>query len=197
VPAVGTTERVQAGHNRELQVVRFPKRKLFGRDRKEVFLEWFAATSNLGWAAEKAGVARQTISKHLLSDPEFAGAYRDALDVSRLRLKASIMETPKPAEPPLTLGLEIEPPDIDMPLDKSLAVLREMEREVAVGRRRGAPPRVASNDEVLKELTKRVKALWKTVERRHGRDGSAPPPPPPEEEEAGTDRDGAQEGEQA
>jgi hypothetical protein len=164
--------RIGGGRNRELVVVRNTRRKLFNRDRKGVFLEIFAATANLGWAAEAAGVCRQTISKHLMSDPDFAAAYEAALNVSRLRLKAKLVETKKP-EAGFAIGCDMEVPDIDMPFDKSLAVLREFEREVKVGRKAGRAPRVASNAEVVKALTKRVKALEARVKRRGGERGEA------------------------
>jgi hypothetical protein len=156
VPRLSATDRLHAGHNREIQVVRYPNRKLFNRARKQVFLEWFAATA-------------QTVSKHLMSDPEFAGAYDDALRVSRLRLKAKMLETPKPETPLDPVG-EIEPPDIDMLIEKGLAVLREMERAVTLGRNRGAPPRIASNAEVEAAVRKRFKIF---AARGRGRKGAA------------------------
>jgi hypothetical protein len=158
-----------------LVIVRNPRRKLFNRARKATFLSFFAATGNLGWAADEAGICRQTVSKHLMSDPEFAAGYAQALEVSLLRLKGTLVETKKPAKP-IVIDGEVVVPDVDIPFDKAIAVVREFEREVKVGRKAGRAPRVASNAEVLKELTKRVKAQWRMAERRHGRDGSAPPP---------------------
>jgi hypothetical protein len=152
-----------------LVIVRNPRRKLFNRERKGKFLTFFASTGNLGWAAEEADICRQTVSKHLMSDPEFAAAYAQALDVSLLRLKGTLVETKKP-EKPIVIDGEVEVPDIDMPFDKAIAVLREFEREVKVGRKAGRAPRVASNAEVVKALTKRVKALEARVKRRGGAD---------------------------
>ena len=166
-PAGGDVARVHPNKHRELQVARTGGRKLFNRARKRTFLQWFAATSNLGWAAEKAGVTRQTVSKHLQSDAEFRSGYDEALQVSLLRLKAKTMETRKP-EAPLSFEGEIDAPDLDMPIDQALAVIREQEREVRVGRRRGAMPRVASNKELLGALAKRVKVLAGRVKRRGG-----------------------------
>lgn len=187
-------ERTGGGRNREAVIVRNRRRKLFNRERKGRFLEMFAATANVGWAAEEAGVCRQTVSKHLMSDPEFAAAYEGALEVSRLRLKAKLLETRKP-EAPFEVGGDVvgsdgEVPDIDMPFEQQIAVLREFEREVKVGRRQGRSPRVASNDEVLKALTKRVAALEKRVKRRvpfdaaqdRLRDGGSTGSPPPRDE---------------
>ena len=62
-----------------MQVRRTGGRKLFGKERRQTFLEWFAATGNLGFAAEQAGVTRQTVSKHRLNDAEFAGEYERAI----------------------------------------------------------------------------------------------------------------------
>jgi hypothetical protein len=170
-------------------VVRNARRKLFNRERKGTFLTFFASTGNLGWAAEEAGICRQTVSKHLMSDPEFAAAYEQALDVSRLRLKAALVEIKKP-ETPIVIDGEVEVPDVEMPFDKAIAVLREFEREVKVGRKAGRAPQVASNAEVVKALTKRVKALEARVKRRvpfdsaqdRLRDGGSTGSPPPQDE---------------
>jgi hypothetical protein len=58
--------RIRGSRERLVQVGREGGRKLFGKGRKELFLQWFAMTGNVGIAAEKAGVARQTVSKHRL-----------------------------------------------------------------------------------------------------------------------------------
>jgi hypothetical protein len=171
-----------------VQVVRDSGRKRFDRGRKTVFLEWFAATSNLGWAAEKAGVLRQTVSKHLQSDAEFRAAYDEALKVSLLRLKAKTMETKRPEAPLSHAGEmlsgedEVEAPDLDMPIDLALAVIREQEREVRIGRRPGPMPRVASNEELLGALKKRVRVLAQRVRRRGVRDAASPGPAAPQDE---------------
>jgi hypothetical protein len=175
VPELTGDQRIGGGRNREAVIVRNAGRKLFNKERKGDFLTHFASTGNLGWAAEEADISRQTVSKHLMSDPEFAALYEQALDVSRLRLKASLVEIKKP-ETPIVIDGEVEVPDIDMPFEKRLAVLREFEREVKMGRKPGRAPRVASTAEVVTDLTKAVKAQWRMAERRHGRDGSAPPP---------------------
>jgi len=175
VPRLTGDQRIRGGRNREAVIVRNPRRKLFNRARKTRFLSFFAATGNLGWAAEHADICRQTVSRHLMNDAEFAAAYEQALEVSRLRLKAALVEIKKP-EAPIVIDGDVEVPDIDLPFDKAIAVLREFEREVKLGRKSGRAPRVATNVEVVKDLTRAVKAQWRMVERRYGRDGSAPPP---------------------
>jgi hypothetical protein len=66
------------------------------------------------------------------------------------------------------LTFEMEPPEIDMPLEKGLAVLREMDREVVLGRKRGRMPTVAPNAELEKALVKALKAMKRRIARRDG-----------------------------
>ena len=84
--------RISPNKNRLLQVRRAGKRKLFDRKRKEVFLEWFAATCNVVLSAGKAGVCDKTVHKHLLKDPAFVEAYKRALEIGYLRLEARQMQ---------------------------------------------------------------------------------------------------------
>jgi hypothetical protein len=173
----GLAERVQEGRNREAQVVRYPRRKLFNKARRQVFLDWFGATCNMSWASEKAGVSYKTVSKHIRKDPDFAAEVHEAMQLGVLRAKAKLIETKKrESAPVLDEDGEEEVPELDMPHDQLIQGVREHGRTLALGRKRGRAPRVASNEEVLAALTKRVKAMWVRCERRHGRDGSAPPP---------------------
>ncbi len=71
----GGDGRIVGGRNREAHVRRTGGRKLFDAAAKRVFLEWFAATCNAGWAAERAGFNYQTIWKHRMKDPAFADAF--------------------------------------------------------------------------------------------------------------------------
>jgi hypothetical protein len=63
-------------------------RKLFGKERKEVFLEWFAATCNARLSAEKAGINEKTVYKHLAKDPEFLDGFGRAVQIGYVRLEA-------------------------------------------------------------------------------------------------------------
>ena len=76
------------GKNRLVQVRRKGKRKLFGKERKEVFLEWFAATCNVRLSAAKAGVHERTVYKHLAKDPEFLDGFVRAVQIGYVRLEA-------------------------------------------------------------------------------------------------------------
>ena len=165
--------RLQPNKHREVQAARTAGRKLFGAARKQIFLNWFAATANLGWAAEKAGVCRQTVAKHLTTDPEFRADYDAALETARRRLLGKMLETKKPEPRAGDAGDgsgvgEAEIPDIDIPFDKALAILREMKREATVGRKHGRTPTIAPNGEVMKAVVKRAQALWRRVQRRKG-----------------------------
>lgn len=158
--------RIRASRERVLQVGRDGGRKLFGKARKEVFLQWFALTGNLGIAAEKAEVTRQTVSKHRLSDPEFEAAYAHAIELGVPDLKARLIHHLK-GRPKLDVHGEIEDGE-ESGFDPQLAMqmLREQERIVAAGAGRGGralkpgrAPRVASDAEVLAALVKRLAAF--------------------------------------
>jgi hypothetical protein len=84
----GAKLRVCAGKNRIVQVASAGSRKLFDARRREVFLEWFAATCNVRLAAAKAGVAYQTVFKHRMKDPAFAADWDVALAQGYARLEA-------------------------------------------------------------------------------------------------------------
>lgn len=155
--------RIVRGRGLSMQVRRTGARKLFGDGRKKIFLEWFAATGNVGFAAEKAGVARQTVSKHRLADAEFAGRYAEAIALGvpdlQARLQAWAMGRPK-----LDLNGDLaEPDDSDFDPQLALQILRELNRFDRAGPgqalKRGRAPRVATNAEVRAALVKGLKAF--------------------------------------
>jgi hypothetical protein len=144
-----------------MQVARVGGRKYFDGARKKLFLEWFLATANIGFAAEQAGVCRQTVSKHRLSDPEFEEQYLRALRLAVPDLQARLLSFLN-GRPKLDLNGELEPPD-DADFDPQLAlqILREQQRileRAARGKalKPGRAPRVASNAEVEAALAKRL-----------------------------------------
>jgi len=91
-PASGEELRVSPNKNRLLQVQRAGARKLFDEARKEVFLEWLAATCNVALSAQMAGICDKTVYKHLLKDEAFVEAYVHALRIGYLRLEAREMQ---------------------------------------------------------------------------------------------------------
>jgi hypothetical protein len=157
-------ERIQPNRNRVLQVARTGNRKLFDDARKEIFLQWFAATANLSFSAEQAGVCRQTISKHRFSDPAFAERYMEALSLAVPDLQARLLAYLS-GRPVLNVVGDLEPPD-DAVFDPHLAIqiLRELSRILRDAKpggplKQGRSPRVATNEEVKEALLKALVAL--------------------------------------
>ena len=181
-----TAIRLSSSRNRQLQVVRQEGRKLFGQERRELFLQWFAATGNLGFAAEQAGVCRQTVSKHRLADPAFEAAYAQAVMLCvpdlQARLHSYVLGRPK-----LDAAGGLAPPDEEA-FDPQLAIqiLRELQRYHAMiagggsagagsggggtGRalKRGRRPRTATNAEVKAALVKRLVVFGIRVAEEEG-----------------------------
>lgn len=176
--------RVAPNKNRIVQVRRAGKRRLFDRRRKEVFLEWFAATCNLVLSAGKAGVCPQTVYKHLLKDEAFHEACGRALQLGYFRLEARGLQeaytppgTPSFGGPPPEgkLGEEYEVRILDeaaaeehFDRDLALQLLREDRRHLPAG---SAGPvqrarknietgaRSATNAEVAEALARRLKSF--------------------------------------
>ena len=191
-------ERICAGKNRLVQVASAGSRKLFDAKRREVFLEWFAATCNVRLAAAKAGVAYQTVFKHRMKDEAFARDWDGALAQGYARLEARLVEAvflpgtgrwqtegltegvgslhdaPSTIEsafdgPPPRSGEDLEPFDAQL----AIAVLREQKRNVHGHRPQAqrTTARAASNKEIAEALAKRLKgfALRVSKESRHKR----------------------------
>ncbi|MFL6844065.1 MAG: hypothetical protein ACJ8ER_04205 [Allosphingosinicella sp.] len=151
--------RIVGGRNREAHVRRAGERKLFDAAAKREFLEWFAATCNAGWAAERAGFNYKTVWKHRMSDPAFADDYDRAEEQAVARLRAKRLETKRQ---PLRIGIEgdWDAPEMD-DIDPILAaqLLREHDgRGGGRPRKAGWTPRVASNAEVRAALVRRLAA---------------------------------------
>lgn len=181
----GAAVRLGASRNRQLQVTRSGGRKLFGKERKETFLQWFAATGNLGFAAAQAGVTRQTVSKHRLTDPAFEAAYAQAVMLCvpdlQARLHAHVLGSPR-----LDAAGGLAPPD-EKQFDPQLAIqiLRELQRyhagmgtgasaRAGQGLKRGRRPRTATNAEIKAALVKRLAVFGARVAAEEGLSGSPP-----------------------
>lgn len=173
-PALGTNEggRIHANKHRKLQLTQ-SKRKLFGRAAKADFLEWFAATANLGWSARQAGFNYKTVLKHRMNDPVFAEAYDRALRQGFARLLGQQLETEIAAGEEAPIGIE---GDRDVPAmqkmdpDRAILLLREHGRYLAgkeagagEARKQGRRPRVATGEEVRAAMAKALAAFEKRV----------------------------------
>ena len=170
-PRPGEELRVCAGKNRIVQIAKAGARKLFDAERREVFLEWFAATCNAKLSAERAGVCYQTVFKHRMKDPGFAAAWDEAVAQGYARIEARLVQecTPVIASEAKQSSLDrhgsIEPRDDEESFDPELALLLLREH-----RRRppGSPDkrknlrttaRVATEQEVISALEKRLKGF--------------------------------------
>ena len=166
--------RIQANRHRDIQIARTGGRKLFDVAAKSVFLEWFAATCNLSWAAEMAGFNTRRAPERT-NDADFAADFDRAMEQGYARLEAKRLETKRQ---PLRIGIEGDwdaPETADMPDERIDAILRERGRQLAGEKKAGRPPRVASNAEVREALSKRLRAFRDRI-RARGRGAGADTP---------------------
>ncbi len=179
--SIGDDERICASKHRELQITRTGERKLFDKKARKAFLEWFAATGNVVWSAQKVGFSDKTVWRHRMNDPRFAEAFDRAFEQSLMRNKARMVE--RKAKPIAVEGGVGEAELEDCDLEKAWPLIVEIERArgrsgggggapVGRPRNRGRAPRTASNAQVRKELEKRLRAFG----RRMRAEGREPPP---------------------
>lgn len=148
---------------------------MFDRARKDVFLEWFAATCNAVLSAEKAGVAYQTPFKHRMKDPEFEAEWDAALAQGYARLEArTVQEAHEIFGQSGTLAEgEQDSPSTSLRtngesegkfnVELALLLLREYRRRLpgSADKRKNMRPatRVATEAEVIAALEKRLKGF--------------------------------------
>jgi hypothetical protein len=166
-PGANPTLIIHPGNNRLAQVARANRAKLFDEKRKAVFLEWFAATCNVYFSAEKAGIAYQTVYKHRRKDAAFAEAWDEALAQGYAALEAGLLADAIAAE----IGKAEDEDEVDeLPLHASplsfeqrMALFKEYRRPEggrgprAVGKHPPVPPHIASPAEAEAALIKRLK----------------------------------------
>lgn len=174
--------RVAPQKGRAVQATRNGDRKLFDAERRAVFLDWFAGTGNLSWAAEKAGVHYRTVLRHAAEDPAFREAFEKADEMSALRIRAWLKEAKRDLEKAQAEGFETAldgggeaeaeeatggdtaPAHLDV--EQALQLIRDHEQRAAAraaragrtGQYHGRRARVASNAEVRAALIKRLAA---------------------------------------
>jgi len=147
--------RIASRPNGGVQKVRCT-RKIFGKGAQRIFCENLAATCNVTWAAQAAGVTVQCVYKRLTFDAAFCEAWCRAIGLGYLRLEAQAL-----AEASRTLEFR---GDLEVPMkfDKDLALflLREHRKGLARIETTGLPTRQsASWDEVEAWFTKHLRAL--------------------------------------
>jgi len=172
-PATEGNARVAPGKHRRLQRADDGGRKLFDEEAQRDFLENFAASCNVRWAAGEAGFSDKTIYRHLMKDERFREGFGRALEQGYQRLQAELL-----AKAAGTAALPIDGdrdgPAGEIDVELALVLLREHARGLAgfsTGSKGkpGRAPRVASNAEVRKALEKGLRAF----SARMGADESA------------------------
>lgn len=158
---------IQPNNNRLRQVARISRPKLFDAKRKAVFLEWFAATCNVHFSAEKAGVVFQTVYKHRRKDAAFAEAWDEALAQGYAALEAGLLADALAAEiakqPEGDQDGEPVPHISPLSFEQRMALFKEYRRSDGergprrVGRTYPRALHIASPEEAEAELIKRLK----------------------------------------
>ena len=139
-------------------------RKLFGKQRRETFLEHLAATCNVKRSADAAEVTVQCVYKQRMKDGAFREAWGRALEQGYARLEAMLLERAARAEP-----VEVEGDLVlsEEPFDRELAIhlLREHKKGLA-GIPRAPQPALKSAEwsEVETYFIARLKALKVRIE---------------------------------
>ena len=156
----GGEERIVPGNNRKMQVRRAERRELFGKARKECFLEHLAANCNVAMSAEAAGVAVGTVYAHRMKDREFAHMWWLALEQGAAKLVALRLQREVERAEALHVEGAMAPDErTAMDLLKLMTQLREHSRGLAGQNSKGARPQLASVDETCKALAKRLRAF--------------------------------------
>jgi hypothetical protein len=171
--------RACAGSRRRVQVVRQGKRKLFDASAKALFLEWFAVTCNVRFSAEQAGITPKTVFRHRMKDRAFHDAWEQALDSGYARIEAKIIETMIEAKP-IEIDGELDVPELEI-RDPAVfqAMLKEHrlrgEREAGLRPHKPFGPKLKrpSEDEVLRELVKRLHVFGIRMRGEKGAGGAA------------------------
>lgn len=154
-------EMIVPGNNRKMQVRRKERRVLFGKRRKEIFLEHLAATCNVAASAEAAGVAVGTVYAHRMKDREFAGKWWLALEQGAAKLVALRLQRDVERAERLIVTGDL-PPDESTVMDmlKLMNQLREHVRGITgQPKQAGRAPQRASIEETCKALAKRLRAF--------------------------------------
>ncbi len=175
-------ETLVPGNRRRIQIRRTRRKDLFGKRKKEVFLEVLACTANVMAAAEAAGVATATVYAHRRKDAEFRELWWIALEqgvakLAALRIQREIERAEAAAgarsgekqggagSPSSSLGTGLEvaldgPPDTRQIADlyKLMQLMREHSRGLSGAAKGGCrPPEKASIEEACEALAKRLR----------------------------------------
>jgi hypothetical protein len=157
---------VVAGNNRAIQKRRKPRRKLFGKQAREEFLESFACTANVAASAAEVGFSEGAVYSARRTDAEFREKFWMALEqatakLTALRLQREIERADGTLAPELEAQMD-GPPDARQIADlvKLMASLRDLTRGLSGGARPGGrAAESASVEDTCKALARRLKAF--------------------------------------
>lgn len=139
------------------------ERKIFGKALQKLFLEQLAATCNVKWSAEAAGVTVQCVYQRLGFDAAFCEAWCRALGVGYMRLEARLLEE---ADRPVDFDPAKETPTVRFDKDLALHLLREHKKVLGRIEERGRPTRrSASWEEVEAWFVPRLRALRNRIDK--------------------------------
>lgn len=161
------------GNRRRVQKRRWRRKELFGKKRKEIFIEALSCSCNVTAAAEAAGIVVNTAYNHRRTDPAFREMWWQALEQGAAKLVALRLqrEIERAENPSGALDVTMDgPPDERQIADlyKLIGLLKEHSRGLSAdpstgsgrgGNRKGAAPQVASVEETCAALAKRLKAF--------------------------------------
>jgi hypothetical protein len=141
---------------------------VFTRARKEIWLEVFAATCDVGAACDAAGISANTAYRHLRSDPVFGAGRDEALNEGYARLEAEALAQRLAAMARLKVRMRASGADADA--DAAAEFERVMRlltafRRAKGGRTGGAEPTKWSFDAAFEALEKRLAGFGLRIAR--------------------------------
>jgi hypothetical protein len=175
----GTIVRGHAGRG----LMRKRKRPVeFDRDRKQAFLDHFAATCNFEASAAEAGISLSPVYRALKADPAFLAGFEEALRIGYLCLEAEALREQREAQ----RAYAINPTDAAAKaqcFERTMQLLREYKRAAGgtIGRRADRSRGRWTFEAVIDSLEEKLKAFG--VEIPDLPSESTPTPPSPIEGE--------------
>ena len=139
------------------------KRKLpveFDRERKQIFLDHFAATCNLEASAVEAGISLSPVYRALKTDPAFLEGFEEALQLGYLCMEAEALREQREAQQ----AYRLNPDDAAAKahsFERTMQLLREYKRAAGgkVGRRADRSRGRWTFDATIDEIEKKLKAF--------------------------------------
>ena len=104
---------------------------MFDEAAKQDFLEYFAASCNVRWAARRAGFSDKTIYKHLMKDERFREGFGRALEQGYIRLQAELLAKAM-GTAAIAIDGDRDGPTGEIDVELSLTLLREHARGLAM-----------------------------------------------------------------